>query len=341
MGSGLWRDVFAIGGSTTSLLHSASSSASSWDDHRFVLKLFKMEHYDDHDSSSSSSSSQQMHRNLDRHRREANALAWVSPSTLVLQPYAYCGTNLITEWAPRNLRQALQESSSSSSAAAAQQQQQQQQQFQWAFQAAQSVAALHQINVIHADLQTGQFLHKVDGTLVLNDLNRCRFVPYFINAASSTTTSTTTTTPATMGENATHHPMTCPVRIPTAPGPWRSPEEYAHRNLTTAMDVYSLGNVLYEVWTGHVPFEGIGSNAWKEQVLDGTRKSTSLDTHLTTTTTSSSRIAELDRRFAQLLEDSWRVNPHQRITAAQLAIELQELVRQSQQLQEQLSEQQH
>ena len=327
MGSGLWRDVFAIGSSTSPLVSSSS-------DDRFVLKLFKMEHYDDHDVSSfsSSSSRQQMHRNLDRHRREATALAWVVPPTVILQPYAYCGTNLLTEWAPQSLHQALDELKSRSSSPTSndttmgqlqqQQQQQQQQKFQWALEAARSVAALHQINVIHADLQTGQFLLKVDGTLALNDLNRCRFVPY-VNGTT------------TMG-NATNdrpHPQessrTCPVRIPTAPGPWRSPEEYSHHNLTTAMDVYSLGNVLYELWTGNVPFEGVGSNAWKERVLDGTRRTSLLDTLTTTTTTST--ITELERRFAQLLDACWKVNPHQRITAAHLAMELEELVRLSNQ----------
>jgi Protein kinase domain len=324
MGSGLWRDVFAIG--STSPLVSSSS------DDRFVLKLFKMEHYDDHDDFSfSSSSRQQMHRNVDRHRREATALAWVVPPTVIIQPYAYCGTNLLTEWAPQSLHQALDELKSRSSSPTSNhttmgrlQQQQQQQKFQWALEAATSVAALHQINVIHADLQTGQFLLKKDGTLALNDLNRCRFVPYF----NGTTT---------MGNATNDHPhpqessRTCPVRIPTAPGPWRSPEEYSHHNLTTAMDVYSLGNVLYELWTGNVPFEGVGSNAWKERVLDGTRRTLTTTTTTTTATTTTSRITELDRRFAQLLDACWKVNPHQRITAAHLAKELEELVRLSHQ----------
>jgi serine/threonine protein kinase len=187
----------------------------------------------------------------------------------------------------------------------------QQQKLQWAVDAARSVAALHEMDVIHADIQTQQFLITVSGTVALNDLNRCRFVPHYYS----------NTTSSNNNNHNNSRTESCPVRIPTAPGPWRAPEEYFHQNLTTSLDVYSLGNVLYELWTGQVPFTDIGAKIWKKMIEDGTRPSSSLLKAMTTP------ITELDRQFAQLLDHCWYVDPTQRITAEQLVTALEELVR--------------
>jgi len=369
MGSGLWRDVYAspLSSFSSSILSSNTSSSSSLEEDPYVLKLFKMEHYTEDDSP------YQMHRNIDRHRREANALAWVASSSssqlspaVVLRAYAYCGTNLMTEWATQSLNGAIQELQSSSSSTTTDndaatilatmpqsqqeeerrrqqppQQQLEQQQYtklQWALDATRSVAALHSMDIIHADIQTQQFLFNIHGRLALNDLNRCRFVPYHkITTATFTDTGTSaegfsiSNTSNDYDNNATdyHHEIPCPVRIPSAPGPARSPEEYAYHNLTTAMDVYSLGNVLYEIWIGQEPFADIGATKWNRMIMDGTRTSSSLlDGLLKKGTRREDTITDLDRKFGNLLERCWYVDPTRRITAIELANSLQELIQQ-------------
>ena len=41
-------------------------------------------------------------------------------------------------------------------------------------------------------------------------------------------------------------------------GSYRSPEEYAGKSLTPQMDMFSLGHILFEIWTGEKPWEDTG-----------------------------------------------------------------------------------
>ena len=75
-----------------------------------------------------------------------------------------------------------------------------------ALDAARGLRALHEVPggpVVHADLQPRQLLMDEDGTVKLNDLNRCRF----------------------MARDSEGKP--CPFKISKGNGVWRSPEEYA------------------------------------------------------------------------------------------------------------------
>jgi serine/threonine protein kinase len=51
---------------------------------------------------------------------------------------------------------------------------------------------------------------------------------------------------------------------------WRSPEEYKDLPLDEKIDIFSLGNNVFSILTGLVPFYDLrGSNAAKQSVVDG------------------------------------------------------------------------
>jgi serine/threonine protein kinase len=189
----------------------------------------------------------------------------LTPSENVVDIYSYCGNTVVTEHAPRGLDKFLQEATHTKTTFTPLQR------LQLALQTSKGVAALHHQkstngngngNVIHADIQSKQFLVVVEhddddnedsqerGGLVvkLNDFNRCRFLPR---------------------NNGTGE--VCPIRIPSAPGLSRAPEEYALDPLTEALDVYSLGNVLYEILTmgNKKPYDDWGSNRIKAAIRKG------------------------------------------------------------------------
>lgn len=287
--SGYWRDVFVIADAAPSpAIHNKNNSNDNTVA-TVVLKMMTTQH-------------DVTHRNWDRHRRDALTMERLTSHDNIIRPYAYCSNTLLTEHAIMGFDQYLLHHKLH-----IQHQQQQQpstnvtqafqQQVTLSLQAARSIAALHQMDIIHADLQTKQFLvkntpHTDDTTLILNDFNRCRFLPRKIgsgngnsNSTSDTTNATTlvatTTTTMTNRNNTANHNITslstvsqpnhpiCPIHIPEAPGTSRSPEEYNGRPLDTAMDVYSLGNVLFQILVGERPFSNMSNGKIKKVVANG------------------------------------------------------------------------
>ncbi len=95
--------------------------------------------------------------------------------------------------------------------------------------------ALHDIKdgpIVHADIQAKQFLFNPLEGVKVNDFNRCRILPK---------------------NNITG--KVCKLRIPSAPGGHRSPEEYELMKIDEKADVYSTANVLYGILTGKRPYE--------------------------------------------------------------------------------------
>ena len=217
----------------------------------------------------------------------------------------------------------------------------------WALQVSKGVADLHRSDIIHADITSKQFLVNWDNDsndtarIKINDFNRCRFVPrrqqdhtastamnYTMNidtAMNSTTTTTTTTTNSTWSNRTD----ICKIRIPSAPGKYRSPEEYSDKPLTTQMDVYSLGHVLYEIWTsGQNPWNDVGAKRIKNMVMDGSLpiKLKKLEDDDVDASVEKKSFEADDRAFGLLIRECYRVDPERRITAEGLVEKLTKLL---------------
>lgn len=97
-------------------------------------------------------------------------------------------------------------------------------------QIAHGVAASHytdddgRATIAHTDITGSQFVF-IDGIFKLNDFNRARFLRID-------------------GTN-----RTCPFHVQSNLGDFRAPEEYAYQPETEQVDVYSMGNLLYQLLT--------------------------------------------------------------------------------------------
>ncbi|KAL3902836.1 MAG: hypothetical protein SGILL_010680, partial [Bacillariaceae sp.] len=192
-----------------------------------------------------------------------------------------------------------------------------------ALQAAKGVQALHQSDVMHADITAKQFLVTTKScnnhtntenepsckklSLKINDFNRCRFIPHKVSNATTTNTI-----------------EKCSIRIPSAPGLYRSPEEYAAQNLTAEIDIFSLGNVLYELWTGKEPWDDVGGKLVRQHVQEG-----HLPSGLAEILQSKGGDNGLDHAMAKVIARCYEVNPQSRITADELVNELEHLMQQA------------
>ena len=162
---------------------------------------------------------------------------------------------------------------------------------------ARGVAAIHGIPggpIIHADIQAKQFLVDSQGIVKLNDFNRNRFM------ANNTVTG-----------------KPCPVRIPTAPGSSRSPEEYNYEELTESIDMYSTAHVLYAILTGEKAWGEFWGTQIKKLVRDG-RKPPIDEQYLTPGTS--------DAALANLIDLAYEVDPQVRLQASKLVDELERLI---------------
>jgi serine/threonine protein kinase len=221
-------------------------------------------------------------------------------------------------------------------------------------QASRAISTLHENDIIHADLTGKQLLLVADATtnhpngnsdtmssskfhLKLNDFNRCRFVPHRISKKESSADredalSTKNVTSSVLNTSDGR----CTIRIPSAPGLYRSPEEYADKALTTQIDIFSLGHVLVEIWFGVSPWDDTGGRRVRDMVQDGVlppmlqsvlrsdsaqRQSKHVVEHASPIVT-----GRLDHTVADLISKCYIVNPSLRITAAELVRELQELL---------------
>jgi serine/threonine protein kinase len=264
--SGLWRDVFRM----QPRLNSAGSSVNE----RVVLKIMKEEHDVDD-------------RNLDRHRRDAIVMEKMTSSPNVVSLFGYCGNTVMTEHIDQDLETAIQQYSISHDNPL--------RRLHLALGAAKGLAALHEFSggpIIHADIQSRQFLVDSTGQVKLNDFNRCRFRPK-LNVT---------------GEY-------CKIRIPTSPGINRSPEEYNDEQLDEKLDVYSLANVMYEIINRDKPWVEEGTKSAKRMIGGGQKpKMRPL------------KPGTSDASLAVLMERAYALNPAERISAAELVSELENLL---------------
>jgi len=255
-----------------------------------VLKMMEMEH----DVNT---------RNFDRHRRDALTMEMLSSSPYVVDGYGFCGNSVLTEFLDLPLDKVVRVSETDrlnggkgvTRITAAMR-------VQWAVDVAKGVEALHEIEggpIVHADIQAKQFLvSPTTGRVKVNDFNRCRFMAQPQGAKSG---------PA------------CPFRIPSAPGKMRSPEEYKYDKLTEKLDIYSVANILYSLLTKEKAWNDLGQGETKNFIKKGKIPKIVVADDI-----------EMPEKLKQALVDinerAYQLDPKKRISAADMAYELQKVL---------------
>jgi serine/threonine protein kinase len=274
---GMWRTVWAV-----DPRQDATAELQA-------LKVIKSEHEVDD-------------RNFDRHRRDALVMERLTSSPNIVDIYGFCGNTVLTEFISQTLEDVVKQDDEEDEDIVAVAETYPTRttpegRLRLALDVARGIEAIHSIPggpIIHADIQSQQFLVTPDGTVKLNDFNRCRFMP---------------------SRNITGEK--CPIRIPQAPGKDRAPEEYKEEELDEKMDVYSVANVLFNIMTGEMPWSSWSTLETKKMVKKGIiplipeefRQPGSLDMFLT-----------------NLTERAYTNDPKYRISAPDLVTALQGLL---------------
>lgn len=244
-----------------------------------VLKIMKGEHEVDS-------------RNFDRHRRDALVMERLAASPYIVSMFGFCGNSVLTEFVGKGLDIVLHDNSTNFPSRNSPMHR-----LKLSIDIAKSIEVLHGIDggpIVHTDLQSEQFLVDETGRVKLNDFNRCRFVAH---------------------KNKTGE--ACPFRIPTAPGEYRSPEEYEDLELSNKLDIYSTANVLYEVLTGYEPWPKTTVTKVKVHVTKGDKPPIP-DEYLYPGST--------DAGLAQLINLGYEFSPDHRISAADMVVGLEKLL---------------
>jgi serine/threonine protein kinase len=112
-----------------------------------------------------------------------------------------------------------------------------------------------------------------------------------------------------------HDNSTCPFHVKSNKGKFRSPEEYNYEAETEAVDVYSMGNIVFVLVTGKYPFEHLSRKQVKKVVGSGRRPD--FGRHLEETN---------DSHIETLIAAAkmcWAQDPNDRATARQVQLFLQ------------------
>ena len=176
-------------------------------------------------------------RNFDRHRRDALVMDRLTSSNHIAQIYSFCGNSIFSEYATEgtvsDIIWPLGGGNCTLSSI---------ERLQLALKVAQAVSDIHANDsngiptVAHTDITPSQFLVFEDGSIKLNDFNRCRFLK--------------------RNEN---NGQVCPYKITHNPGKFRSPEEYNYLDQTEMVDIYSMGNIFYSIITEKWPFDELNN----------------------------------------------------------------------------------
>mmetsp|Transcript_5483 Transcript_5483/g.11939 ORF Transcript_5483/g.11939 Transcript_5483/m.11939 type:complete len:556 (+) Transcript_5483:40-1707(+) len=167
-------------------------------------------------------------RNFDRVRRDGLILERLTHSPYVLDVYGFCGFDVLTPYADGGTF-----SHEINSWAKGRLKLSPKTRLKYAVEIASGLADVHDIDreglssVAHGDLKGGQYLF-LDGVIKLGDFNRGRF----------------------LRRNSTAPNTACPYTIGKNDAAFRSPEEYEYLPQTSAIDVWALGSIMYEILTG-------------------------------------------------------------------------------------------
>jgi len=188
------------------------------------------------------------HREYDRHRRDSVAMSLLTASKHIPNMYGYCSNSGVFDYSSSgNLEDHIEEQIKGKKPEWTRQEKLR---FSWQISAA--LAAFHNVDkregfvsLSHTDIAPDQFL-LIDGVYKLNDFNRARFIRWDV-----------------------HKNKPCTFYVSKNPGKHRSPEEYSYKNLNEKIDVYSLGNVIWQILYKRNVFAEIKTKKVFEMVKHG------------------------------------------------------------------------
>lgn len=189
-------------------------------------------------------------RNTDRHRRDAVAADRLHRSPYSLDIYGYCGNTAIYQFASGgSLENAVADTERFGRWSSWTK-------MKYAYRVSQSIADVHNVDregypsMSHTDISTSQFVSMDGGkTYQLNDFNRARFI----------------------NRDKEDDTKLCGFEVASNKGKFRSPEEYAYKSETAAIDTYSMGNIFFVILTGTYPFEDFSKKEVPRMVKRGER----------------------------------------------------------------------
>jgi len=255
-----------------------------------VLKMMEMEH----DVTS---------RNFDRHRRDALTMEMLSGNSYVVDGYGFCGNSVLTEFLDLPLDSVDKEDETYLLGTEGKLTKiTGKMRIQWATDMARGVQALHEVPggpIVHADLQSKQFLVSPEtGRVKVNDFNRCRF----------------------MAHRKGKEEEPCKFVIPSAPGKQRSPEEYKYHSLDEKLDIYSTANILYTLLTKKRAWDDLNQLEAKNFVKKGNIPRIWVDDK------DNELPDDIKKQLIDINERAYILDPRKRISAGEMASELQKLL---------------
>ena len=249
-----------------------------------VLKVMKSEHSVDP-------------RNFHRHRRDALVMDVLKGSGRIVDVYGFCGNTVMTEYAGITLDDFLFDGWHENKPYSERYDLHREDglgKVDLALDIMRGLNALHERGIIHADLQAKQMLLDPVSGVKVNDFNRCRFMPVHDKTGEL-----------------------CKLKIPSAPGAFRSPEEYELQKIDTKADVFSAANILYGVLTGKKPWaEDLMTIDIQKRVMKGIKPQLE-ERYL--------RPGTVDAALSEIILKAYEYNPKDRWSAAQIIQELEKI----------------
>ena len=239
-------------------------------------------------------------RNYDRVRRDGLILERLTKSPYVLATYGFCGFDVLTPYAGggtlsshlRDWRRGKIQLTD-------------EQRLQLAYEVAAGLAAVHDIDgegskglsaVAHGDLKGQQYLF-LNGQMKLGDFNRGRFIR----------------------RNSTAPDTACTYTIGKNDAAFRSPEEYEYLPQSSAIDIYAVGSLLYEMLTGNEVWHDTSMKDAQRAIRRGERPKIRDDILKST--------HPVDVAFRDAIDMCWVFNPTKRAKANEVAAFLQQKLR--------------
>ena len=231
-------------------------------------------------------------RNFDRHRRDALVMEVLTDSKRIVDIYAFCGNTVLTEYAGMTLEEFLFDGGHKREGYSSRYDLKRADgKVDLALDVMQGLEDMHKHNILHADIQAKQFLLDPVGGVKLNDFNRCRFL----------------STDDQTGK-------VCGVKIPSAPGAQRSPEEYELQKIGTKADMFSAANILFGILTGEKP--------WGKELMRKDIRKKIIKGYKPEVDKSYLEPGTVDAELANIVYKAYEFDPNKRWSATQIIREL-------------------